>query len=178
MRAINDEGPTVYETGGPSKSQSSEQSEKSLAAKVGERKIRGPKKRTVAGWLCAMGTVGCCAGPMPAAAKPLGEKLTWNTVLTIDQARALVTKIACQDDQFFLTGVIPDMSGERRPLAICNSQRQTIAVPKAGVLLGSLVCELALLHVRTFEDARERNFQARKKAIRKLVLAAAQELPR
>jgi hypothetical protein len=98
-------------------------------------------------------------------------------IVSIGQARAIVKAVAAKDDRFFLTTVIPDALGERRPYALCDSRKNTIAVPACGVVLGSLVSELALLHVPGLGHAfSEAAYQKEKTAIRKIVLAAAREL--
>jgi hypothetical protein len=102
-----------------------------------------------------------------------------NTLIGFDEARQVVRRVAELDDTFFLVSVIPDPVDFFRPICYGDSAKMTIAVPSRGVLLGSLVSELALLHVRGGLGAArdEAAYQRRKDHIRLLVLAAARELP-
>jgi hypothetical protein len=127
-------------------------------------------------WLYRAVTVGCDPGPLPPAVKPLGQsKLSMSTLATCDQTQKIVSYVADRDESLMLVAGVPD-SREWRPLCFGDSQTMTIAIPATGALLGSIVSELALLHVRTREDAsNDRAYQRRKNRIKKLVLAWARE---
>jgi len=133
------------------------------------------RKDALTEWFWKASTIGVDPGPLPAVVKVLGERPNMNSLLTIEQARQIVGYVAKHDDDFMLVRVVPDTSNEWRPLCICNSRKHTIAVPACGTLLGSLVSELALLHVRGFDDCGAK-YRRRKALLQRLVLAAAQEL--
>jgi hypothetical protein len=138
-------------------------------------KRKSQRKDALTEWFWKASTVGVDPGPLPAVVKALGERPHMNSLLTIEQARQIVSYVAKHDGHFMLVRVVPDSSSEWRPLCICNSRKHTIAVPECGTLLRSLVSELALLQVRSFEDCGAK-YRRRKSLLRRLVLAAAREL--
>jgi hypothetical protein len=77
----------------------------------------------------------------PAAQKRLDRMVPY------EQAERIVRTVAERDDRFFLVKVVPDESGYTDPEALCDSRAMTVRVPPHGVRVGSLVAELALLHV-------------------------------
>lgn len=107
----------------------------------------------------------------PAAQKRLDQ------VVTYEHAERIVRAIAERDDRFFLVKAVPDESGCTEPDALCDSRSMTIAVPPHGVCLGSLIAELALLHIGG-AGAPWIDYPKLKAEIEKLVLPLAKELPR
>jgi hypothetical protein len=97
---------------------------------------------------------------------------------TFEQARLLVRKVAETDSRFFLAVVALNEYDEHLPYGLADPDKMSLFVPQCGIYLDSLVAELATLivpHPRAF-SARE--YRLDKKSIKKLVLAAARELPR
>jgi hypothetical protein len=104
----------------------------------------------------------------PAALKRLDK------VATFEQAARIVRAVAERDDRFFLVRVVLDESGYTDPEALCDSRAMTVRVPPHGVRVGSLIAELALLHVGGLGSSWI-DYPKLAAEIEKLVLALAKE---
>jgi hypothetical protein len=96
-------------------------------------------------------------------------------VISFEFAQHIVCSIAKSDARYAMTEVIPDKSNYPEPLALCSSKDMTIAVPAKGVILGSLVSEIALLLVPGL-GAPVFDYDAHRSQIEKTVIKLSKEL--
>lgn len=147
-------------------------------------RLKKDKHPKLSDWFREMSTAGGSRPPMPSVIKPLSgmKPDPHTTLLSFEQSDRIVREVVKRDYGFFLVKVVPDKNSERRPLALCDSQTMTIAVPSVGVLLGCLISELALLHVPGWGHPSplhtEEGYQKHKARIKRMVLAIVREMPR